>query len=221
MPFFVFIAFAIFSVPGGLLAARIGKKKLLLLGLALNTAAVAVPAFFNPPFPLLLACIFLLGVGTTFLQVAGNPIMRDVSAKGDYSRNLALAQGIKGIGSTRRIPYNGQEKYTSRDYFGTLSLVPIPAPKALADSLAALAEVRRKKNLPGLDRLRVEELFEGRCAQVLHVGPFSTEGPTIARLHEFIDSQAARTGKHHEIYLSDIRRAEPDRWKTILRQPMK
>jgi fucose permease len=59
-----------------------------------------VPAFFNPPFPLLLACIFLLGVGTTFLQVAGNPIMRDVSAKGDYSRNLALAQGIKGIGST-------------------------------------------------------------------------------------------------------------------------
>jgi fucose permease len=100
MPFFVFIAFAIFSVPGGLLAARIGKKKLLLLGLTLNTAAVAVPAFFNPPFPLLLACIFLLGVGTTFLQVAGNPIMRDVSAKGDYSRNLALAQGIKGIGST-------------------------------------------------------------------------------------------------------------------------
>jgi fucose permease len=100
MPFFVYIAFAIFSVPGGLLAARIGKKKLLLLGLALNTVAVAVPAFFNPPFPLLLACIFLLGVGTTFLQVAGNPIMRDVSAKGDYSRNLALAQGIKGIGST-------------------------------------------------------------------------------------------------------------------------
>lgn len=100
MPFFVFIAFALFSVPAGVLAARIGKKKLLLLGLALNTAAVAVPALSNPPFALLLACIFLLGVGTTLLQVAGNPIMRDVSAAGDYSRNLALAQGIKGIGST-------------------------------------------------------------------------------------------------------------------------
>jgi len=100
MPFFVFIAFALFSVPGGVLAARIGKKKLLLLGLALCTVAVAVPAFLNPPFPLLLASIFLLGVGTTFLQVAGNPIMRDVSAEGDYSRNLALAQGIKGVGST-------------------------------------------------------------------------------------------------------------------------
>jgi fucose permease len=100
MPFFVFIAFAIFSVPGGVLAARIGKKKVLLLGLALNTIAVAVPAFSNPPYALLLTCIFLLGIGTTFLQVAGNPIMRDVSAKGDYSRNLALAQGIKGIGSS-------------------------------------------------------------------------------------------------------------------------
>lgn len=99
MPFFVFIAFAIFSVPGGVLAARIGKKKVLLLGLGLNTLAVAVPALMSPTYPLLLACIFLLGVGTTFLQVAGNPIMRDVSAAGDYSRNLALAQGFKGIGS--------------------------------------------------------------------------------------------------------------------------
>lgn len=95
----VFIAFAVFSVPGGWLAARIGKKKVLLLGLALNTIAVAVPAFTTPPYALLLVCVFFLGVGTTFLQVAGNPIMRDVSAEGDYSRNLALAQGFKGIGS--------------------------------------------------------------------------------------------------------------------------
>ena len=99
LPFFVFIAFAALSVPGGLLAARIGKKNLLLAGLALNIIGVAVPSFMLPSYPVLLGCIFLLGVGTTFLQVAGNPIMRDVSAAGDYSRNLALAQGIKGIGS--------------------------------------------------------------------------------------------------------------------------
>jgi fucose permease len=100
MPFFVFIAFAIFSVPGGVMAARIGKKNLLLLGLGLCAAATAVPAFVNPPFAMLLASIFLLGVGTTFMQVSGNPIMRDVSPEGAYSRNLAMAQGIKGIGST-------------------------------------------------------------------------------------------------------------------------
>jgi fucose permease len=100
LPFFVFIAFALFSVPGGLLAARIGKKKLLLLGLAINALAMLVPSVMNPGFGVLLTCIFFLGVGTTFLQVAGNPIMRDVSPAGAYSRNLSFAQGIKGIGST-------------------------------------------------------------------------------------------------------------------------
>jgi FHS family L-fucose permease-like MFS transporter len=99
MPFFVFIAFAIFSVPGGVLAARIGKKRLLLLGLGLNAVACLIPSLQAPSFPVLLGCIFLLGIGTTFLQVSGNPIMRDVSAEGGYSRNLAFAQGVKGLGS--------------------------------------------------------------------------------------------------------------------------
>jgi MFS transporter, FHS family, L-fucose permease len=99
--FAVFIAFAVFSVPGGLLAARIGKRNLLLLGLGLNAAALLVPSFvIHPDYNILLMCIFALGIGTTFLQVAGNPIMRDVSAEGNYSRNLAFAQGIKGVGST-------------------------------------------------------------------------------------------------------------------------
>ena len=100
LSFFVFIAFAVFSVPGGLLAARIGKKNLLLLGLGLNAGAMLIPCLMVPNFALLLACIFVLGVGTTFLQVAGNPIMRDVSAEGAYGRNLSFAQGFKGVGST-------------------------------------------------------------------------------------------------------------------------
>ncbi len=100
LTFFVFIAFAVFSVPGGVLAARVGKKNLLLLGLGLNIVAMAIPTFIDPGFTLLVICIFLLGIGTTFLQVAGNPIMYDVSDEGKYSRNLALAQGIKGLGSS-------------------------------------------------------------------------------------------------------------------------
>ena len=72
----------------------------MLLGLGLNAAALVIISLQQPAFPVLLGCIFLLGMGTTFLQVAGNPIMRDVSAEGKYSRNLAFAQGIKGIGST-------------------------------------------------------------------------------------------------------------------------
>jgi MFS transporter, FHS family, L-fucose permease len=100
LPFFVFIAFAVFSIPGGLMAARIGKRKLLLLGLGLNAVALLIPSLQMPSFALLLGCIFLLGIGTTFLQVAGNPIMRDMSIEGSYGRNLSFAQGIKGIGST-------------------------------------------------------------------------------------------------------------------------
>ena len=100
LSFFVFIAFAVFSIPGGLLAARIGMKKLLLLGLGLNAVAMLIPSLIAPGFVLLLGCIFVLGIGTTFLQVAGNPIMRDVSPEGAYSRNLSFAQGIKGVGST-------------------------------------------------------------------------------------------------------------------------
>ncbi len=100
LSFVVFIAFAVFSVPGGVLAARIGKKKLLLLGLGLNAAALVIPSVTVPSFEVLLGCIFVLGMGTTFLQVAGNPIMRDVSPEGRYSRNLAFAQGVKGVGST-------------------------------------------------------------------------------------------------------------------------
>ena len=85
---------------------------------------------------------------------------------------------------------------------------------------AAMADVEKKKKLPAVKELRLETFAEGRCAQILHIGPFTTEGPTIERLHAYIDARTARRGKHHEIYLSDIRRAEPAKWKTVIRQPM-
>jgi len=84
----------------------------------------------------------------------------------------------------------------------------------------AIDEAGKKKNLPALPRLRIERFEEGRCAQILHVGPFSEEGPVIERLHEYIAARSRLRGRHHEIYLSDIRRADPSRWKTVIRQPM-
>jgi hypothetical protein len=84
----------------------------------------------------------------------------------------------------------------------------------------SIGEVLRKKKLPGVDRLRLERFREGRCAQVLHVGPFAEEGLAIERVHAFINERAGLRGKHHEIYLSDVRRSDPAKWKTILRQPM-
>ena len=84
----------------------------------------------------------------------------------------------------------------------------------------AIAQVRDKKNPAALPLVRFETFVEGTAAQILHIGPFSEEGPTIARLHAFIEESGyRREGKHHEIYLSDIRRAAPEKWKTIVRQP--
>lgn len=90
-------------------------------------------------------------------------------------------------------------------------------PDLIHDSIDRL---RRTKDLPALERIRLETFGEGHCAQILHVGPFREEGPTIEKLHAYIDERSNRAGKHHEIYLSDIRRAAPEKWKTIIRQPM-
>jgi hypothetical protein len=86
---------------------------------------------------------------------------------------------------------------------------------------AAMKEVTAKKSLPAVAQLRIEDFAEGLCAQILHVGPFTAEGPTIQRLHDYIQARSGLRGKHHEIYLTDIRRADPSRWKTVIRQPMR
>ena len=80
----------------------------------------------------------------------------------------------------------------------------------------------RKKRLPALDLIRFEPYTEGRSVQILHVGSYDDEGPTLERLHrEFLPANGlAPTGRHHEIYLSDARKTAPARLKTILRQPV-
>ena len=90
--------------------------------------------------------------------------------------------------------------------------------KKIIDS--AISNIGKKKNPVAISRVRLEALSEGKCAQILHVGPFSEEGPTIEKVHQYIDSKGKRIGKHHEIYLSDIRKASSAKWKTVIRQPM-
>jgi hypothetical protein len=86
----------------------------------------------------------------------------------------------------------------------------------------ALEQVSGKKGLALLSELRLEFFCEGKAAQVMHIGPFSEEGPTIERLHHYIEGNGFQLrGKHHEIYLSDTRRAKPDKWRTIIRQPIR
>jgi len=99
----------------------------------------------------------------------------------------------------------------------------IMQPELITEAMVeeAKEQVRVKKNPAALPLLRFESFEEGKAAQIMHIGPFSEEGPSVEKVHSFIEENGnERTGKHHEIYLSDIRRAAPENLKTIIRQAM-
>jgi len=144
-----------------------------------------------------------------------------------YTIKFAIKRGPKGVDYTV-MPLEGlwwaddMARFSverKSDWKWTLMMMQ-PDVVDAATVEAAIEEVGRKKQPPALDRLRFETFEEGVCAQTLHIGPFSEEGPTIARVHDFIAERGSLRGKHHEIYLSDIRKADPRRWKTVIRQPM-
>lgn len=86
---------------------------------------------------------------------------------------------------------------------------------------AVTAEAASKKDLPGVARLEYVRWAEGRCAQLLHIGPYAAEAPSIVALHEAIAQAGYRPcGRHHEIYLGDPRRSAPEKLRTILRHPV-
>ncbi len=100
-------------------------------------------------------------------------------------------------------------------------LIVLPT-AATADELEAAFEAGRAKMDPAAaPRLRLGTLAEGRVAQVLHVGPYSAERPTIELLHAAIEEAGLRPrGDHHEIYLGDPNRSAPERLRTLLRHPV-
>ena len=80
----------------------------------------------------------------------------------------------------------------------------------------------QKKNPHFVKEAYLKIYSEGLCAQIMHVGPYDQEGPTIKKLHDFFQKKGYTfNGRHHEIYLSDPRRCKPEKLKTIIRQPIK
>ena len=85
-----------------------------------------------------------------------------------------------------------------------------------------IAQLREKKDPPALADMRFEPFYEGLSAQIMHIGPYAEEEPTIRKIHDFVEQEGYQPrGKHHEIYLGDPRRTKPDRLKTVLRQPVR
>ncbi len=98
----------------------------------------------------------------------------------------------------------------------------IMQPKWITQTLVneAIEQVKKKKGLSVLKDLHFASLKEGKTAQIMYIGPYKDEAPTIKKIHEFIKQNGNKlTGKHHEIYLNDPRRSAPEKLKTIIRQP--
>lgn len=82
--------------------------------------------------------------------------------------------------------------------------------------------VEATKSPPALPLVRTENYEEGLCVQIMHIGSYDEEGPTLHRLHhEYLPEHSLEpSGLHHEIYLSDHRKVAPEKLRTVLRQPV-
>ncbi|MFW9800670.1 MAG: GyrI-like domain-containing protein, partial [Candidatus Thorarchaeota archaeon] len=118
----------------------------------------------------------------------------------------------------------GKEEFDpeAKDDWSWTSMIMQPEQVTLDFLSDTIEVVREKKELAALSKLRLESYHEGLSVQIMHIGPYSEEAPTIEKLHNFAEEQGYRLrGKHHEIYLGDPRRTAPEKLKTVIRQPVK
>ena len=125
------------------------------------------------------------------------------------SEGLWWMEGIEGFDVNRRDDWSWSLMIMQPD-FVTAELVA-----------KARSELAAKRGEPSL-AVRFEPFHEGLCAQILHVGPYAAEGPTLEKLHRFVEAQGYRLhGRHHEIYLGDPQRSAPEKLKTLVRHPVR
>ena len=147
-----------------------------------------------------------------------------------YGLRFALkARGVEGkVGpleglwwTTDGVTYEEALLDAARESWRWTLMIALP-PEATAEEVALHLETARTRLHPSLTPgLRTEVFAEGPCAQLMHIGPYEEEGPTIDRLHAGIDAEGLHpVGRHHELYLGDPRRSAPEKLRTILRQPV-
>ena len=173
----------------------------------------------------------------TYLLIDGHGDPNDSPAYAEAVASLySLAYGLKFLSKTKLgrdyvvMPLEGlwwsedmasftSQRDKSRWDWTLMNLVP---DWLTAEQLEVVRRAAARKGSTGVDRVRQERYEEGLSVQTLHVGPFDEEAAVLAAMHEtFLPARGLRrTGKHHEIYLSDPRRTARARLRTILRQPV-
>jgi hypothetical protein len=115
----------------------------------------------------------------------------------------------------------GALDYNNKDNWRWNMMIMQPDHIDAAMFAEAVTQLKAKKPNPANDQLRLERLHEGLCVQIMHIGPYSAEPPTIERMHAYAYDQGYKLrGLHHEIYLGDPRRTAPEKLKTVLRMPV-
>lgn len=111
---------------------------------------------------------------------------------------------------------------TDKDAWLWTMMIMLPDWVSAAVLTEAKAQAAKSKDLPALSLLRAAPYDERLSVQIMHIGPYDAEAPTIHALHHTFlpQNNLIEAGKHHEIYLSDPRRTAPDKLKTIIRQPV-
>ena len=115
--------------------------------------------------------------------------------------------------------------YTNKDSLNWISVIRLPdfvTPKDFGWA-AATAAKKKKMDCSSAEFLTVDE---GLCVQIMHLGPFDEEPATVAFMNEYLDENGyandiTKTRLHHEIYLSDARKVAPEKWRTVIRHPIK
>ena len=129
---------------------------------------------------------------------------------------------LEGLWWTDGEPPSLDALRTDRESWNWRMVIAVPDDVTAAEVAAAADAAAQRRPLPAAGLVRLERFAEGQAAQLMHIGPYAEEAPTIARLHEYVAEQGYELrGRHHEIYLGDPRRTAPERLKTVLRHPVK
>ncbi len=175
-----------------------------------------------PPFPYLMVD----GTGDPETSVAFSAALNWLYGVSYRLKFAAKAQGrdfhVGSLEGLWRAEALDDFRAGRRNRWGWTIMIMQPDFVLADDVAAAVSAISGKLGQPPAT-LRLAEYADGLCAQVLHVGPFSEEGPVIAQLHgQFLPSQQLQArGDHHEIYLADPRRVQPSKMRTVLRQPVR
>ena len=141
--------------------------------------------------------------------------------KADPERDFKVAP-LEGLWWTDEGAPAMDDLQRDRDAWNWTMMIAVPDAVTADEVAAATGAAARKRELAAAPLIRLEGLEEGLAAQIMHIGPYAEEAPTIERLHEFVAAQGYDLrGRHHEIYLGDPRRTAPERLKTVVRHPVR